>query len=356
MAFLEKTVPVGTTDTELYVCPATLSGSAHGLIFSNITAVGRTITLKLFSQLSGLTTQITGSGQVIPANGQFTWPKPINLVAGDKIIASADTANSVVAVVAVFLDQAAQPSSAFVPRGTWSSIANYVVNDVVVAADGTSYLAVVANLNSAPPSTDWMVLALKGATGIGITEQTVGWTGTGGTTPKTLTVALDANVAGTNTGDQSSIVGITGTISEFNTAVTDADLATLAANTFTGEQNLADNNLTRPKFKDVSEELSVIGNVGATRTFDLTVANAFTATVDQISTFTFSNPPATGSNGSFTLFLTNGGAFAVTWPASVDWVAATAPTLTAAGVDVLVFTTNDAGTTWLGFVVGLAVA
>jgi hypothetical protein len=33
---------------------------------------------------------------------------------------------------------------------------------------------------------------------------------------------------GTNTGDQASIVGITGTIAQFNTAVTDADLATLA--------------------------------------------------------------------------------------------------------------------------------
>ncbi len=36
------------------------------------------------------------------------------------------------------------------------------------------------------------------------------------------------NLSGTNTGDQTSIVGITGTIAQFNTAVTDADLATLA--------------------------------------------------------------------------------------------------------------------------------
>jgi hypothetical protein len=36
------------------------------------------------------------------------------------------------------------------------------------------------------------------------------------------------NLSGTNTGDQTSIVGITGTIAQFNTAVTDADFATLA--------------------------------------------------------------------------------------------------------------------------------
>ncbi len=81
-----------------------------------------------------------------------------------------------------------------------------------------------------------------------------------------------------------------------------------------------------------------------------------TATVSTAEqTFTFTNPPASGVNGSFTLFLTNGGSQTVNWPASVDWPDATAPTLTAAGVDVLVFTTNDAGTIWLGFVAGLDV-
>lgn len=40
-----------------------------------------------------------------------------------------------------------------------------------------------------------------GADGAGMTPQAIGFTVTGGTTPKTLTVALDANVAGTNTGD-----------------------------------------------------------------------------------------------------------------------------------------------------------
>lgn len=164
MAFLEKTVVLGLTDTELYVCPATLSGSAHGLTFSNITGVAKTITLKLFSQATGLTTQVTSSGQVIPANGQFTWPKPINMVAGDKIIALADTVSSVVAVIAVYLDQGAMPSSAFVPRGTWSDIANYAVNDVA-AKDGTSYLAVAPSLNSSPPSINWMVLSSKGDVG-----------------------------------------------------------------------------------------------------------------------------------------------------------------------------------------------
>jgi len=46
----------------------------------------------------------------------------------------------------------------------------------------------------------------------------------------------------------------------------------------------------------------------------------------------------------------------VTWPASVDWPAATAPTLSSGAneVDVFVFYTTDGGTTWYGFTAGQA--
>ena len=53
---------------------------------------------------------------------------------------------------------------------------------------------------------------------------------------------------------------------------------------------------------------------------------------------------------------TNGGSQTVNWPASVDWAGGSAPTLTAAGVDVLAFTTVDEGTTRYGFPAGLAMA
>jgi hypothetical protein len=45
---------------------------------------------------------------------------------------------------------------------------------------------------------------------------------------------------------------------------------------------------------------------------------------------------------------------AITWPASVDWAAATAPTIsTGSGeVDVFVFFTTDGGTTFYGFTAG----
>jgi hypothetical protein len=73
-------------------------------------------------------------------------------------------------------------------------------------------------------------------------------------------------------------------------------------------------------------------------------------------TWTFSNPTASDELCGFTLKLVDGGSAAQTWPASVDWPSATAPTLTASGTDVLVFITCDGGTTWYGFVAGLALA
>jgi len=56
------------------------------------------------------------------------------------------------------------------------------------------------------------------------------------------TVVLGGGTAsGTNTGDQTSIVGITGNISQFNTALTDGDFATLA-----GTETLTNKTLTSP--------------------------------------------------------------------------------------------------------------
>ncbi len=127
------------------------------------------------------------------------------------------------------------------------------------------------------------------------------------------------------------------------------------ANTWSGDQNLSDKVLQRPELKDVAESVNAIGSMGGgTQDIDLTLGNYVTGTVDtSATTLTFSNPPASGKAGSFTLVLTNGGSQTVNWPASVKWAGGTAPALTAAGADVLVFTTSDGGATWYGFAAGL---
>lgn len=105
-------------------------------------------------------------------------------------------------------------------------------------------------------------------------------------------------------------------------------------------------------------ETRVSGAAGATTVLDLSSANIFEVTqAVNITTFTFANPPATGTAYSFTLIRqkdATGTARTITWPASVKWSAGLAPTLTqtTSAIDVFSFMTMDGGTTWLGFIAG----
>ena len=130
---------------------------------------------------------------------------------------------------------------------------------------------------------------------------------------------------------------------------------TLAGATLSGAVDGGAQVISNPVVKDYGETVNIIGGTGGgTQDIDITAGNVVTATVDtSTNTFTFSNPSVTGVSCSFTLILTNGGSQTVNWPATVDWAAATAPTLTAAGVDVLTFMTVDAGAIWYGFAGGL---
>jgi len=123
--------------------------------------------------------------------------------------------------------------------------------------------------------------------------------------------------------------------------------------TFAAEANLQDNLLTRPLVKDYAMEVYAHGSITTATTIDLENGNVHTATIGGNLTLTFSNPIASGDATSFVLELTNGGAHTLTFPAAVDWEGGTAPTLTAAGVDILVFYTRNGGTTWHGIVSSL---
>ena len=79
---------------------------------------------------------------------------------------------------------------------------------------------------------------------------------------------------------------------------------------------------------------------------NLSLGNHFTKTISGATTLTFSNPPASGLACSFTVEI-NGDGSAITWPASVKWHEATAPTALASK-EVYVFITTDGGTTYYG--------
>ena len=75
----------------------------------------------------------------------------------------------------------------------------------------------------------------------------------------------------------------------------------------------------------------------------------FTLTTSGNTTFTFSNPPASGTAYGFTLKLTSGGSHTITYPNTVDFAGGTAPDAPASGeTDILVFFTVDGGTNWYG--------
>ena len=94
-------------------------------------------------------------------------------------------------------------------------------------------------------------------------------------------------------------------------------------------------------------------------TINCETGNYFKHTLTENTTFTFSNPPASGTGFSFVLHLIQAAsAKTVTWPGSVDWASATAPTIsTGSGDDdFFVFATSDGGTIWYGFTAGQAMA
>lgn len=107
------------------------------------------------------------------------------------------------------------------------------------------------------------------------------------------------------------------------------------------------------------EEVTSITSSSNAATINLRDGNLFEHDLTENVTYTFSNPAAAGRASSFVLkVIQDSSARTITWPGSVDWVAATAPTLTATnnGVDVFVFFTIDGGTTYYGFVAGQALA
>jgi hypothetical protein len=193
MALKGKPIAVGTTDTDLYTCPSTIEASVHGLVFANGTGSSATITVKVYVQSTAATTTII-TGQAVAANTAFTWPKPINLNAGDKIIASASTGSAIVCLYSAYEGSAAPVAVGFTPRGAWSSGASYVTNDVVSYTNGSSYLAIQASTNQQPDTQTayWLLLAAKGDTGSGdvtgqassVDNEIALFSGTGGKTIK----------------------------------------------------------------------------------------------------------------------------------------------------------------------------
>ena len=174
--------------------------------------------------------------------------------------------------------------------------------------------------------------------------------------------SLDTLLGGVTTAELSILDGATVTTAEINyvSGVTSAIQTQLDAKmspTYTGDVDITGEFIA----DSYNETYSAVTSTSNATTVNCETGNSFSHTLTENTTFTFSNPPASGTSYTFSIEIiqdASASGFTVTWPASVDWPAGAAPTLTAtaSAKDIFVFTTRDGGTNWYGFTAGQALA
>ena len=146
--------------------------------------------------------------------------------------------------------------------------------------------------------------------------------------------------------------GITGTLPIANGGTGQTTLAAASIATYTGTETLTNKTIEAGTFTNGYTEEVATANTSTAYTIDLAGGSVQIRTLTGNCTYTFPTPVA---GKSFTLVQKQDatGSRTVTWPASVKWPAATAPTVTstASKADKFVFTAIDSSS-WLGSVAG----
>jgi hypothetical protein len=223
---------------------------------------------------------------------------------------------------------AASNSASSVAAGAWSSGSSYSVGTIVYSP--ITYLSYRAITTHSGETTD-------------PSSDATNWVALGGISGLTASAA-----------ELNKLDGATVTTAEINYL----DITTLGTSE-ASKALTADANGVVTFDNGISEEYTAVTSSSNATTVDLQDGTNFSHTLTENTTFTFSNSAASGKVSSFTLKLVqdaSASGFAVTWPSSVDWPSATAPTLTATGsaVDYFIFITHDGGTTYYGFTAGQA--
>ena len=235
--------------------------------------------------------------------------------------------------------------SVIISQGSGSNVTIVNGSSDIIYCDGagsgaavTSFTADLSGLLSSANNLSDLASAVTALTNLGLTA-----------------TAAEINVLDgvtSTTAELNILDGVTATAAELNYN----DITTLGTSQ-ASKVVTADANGVVTFDNGIVEESNSITSSSNAATLDLHSGTNFTHTLTENVTYTFSNSGASGRASAFTLKVTQDStARTITWPSSVDWKDATAPTLSEASgaVDVFVFITYDGGTTWYGFTAGQA--
>ena len=357
-------------------------------------------------------TTLTGN---LTANGNTT----LGNAATDTVTVNADVASSLIPSVDDSYDLGAVGSewrdayidgTAYIDTGSIDT-ANVATLNVTGNADVDGDLTVTGDINASITGVAATADALTTARTITIAGATSGAanfdgssnitiTTTGLTLGGTAVIATGAELntlsgISASTAELNTLDGITASTAELNkldgVTATTAELNTLAGITASttelnymdgvtsNVQTQLDGKLTDFSLESYTGDVDIDGELVVTSynetyiavtsssnasTIDCEAGNVFSHTLTENTTFTFSNPPSSGTAYGFALKIVqdaSASGYTVTWPSAVIWptrdeyLSSGAPRLTdsASAIDQFVFYTHDGGTTWYGFTAGL---
>lgn len=320
-----RIIPINLTTAEqvLYTAPAGLESCAHAIIFSNLTAEPATYSLRHF-HLEDNTTYDLALGFSVEGLSAVAWPGPINMMPGDTLLAYASSSNAVVCEVSAYENPTYLRGLTF--RANWNTTTQYFINDIV-AYSGKNYAAMSDNLGTNPASSPlvWTEFTIDLSNYNGVSSFSAGSTG----------LLPNRSMGG------SVVLGGTLNVGSGGTGATTIDAA---------RANLGAAPVTGPTFYDFvnfgtasvrQDTRPVTGNV-----IDCSLGNYFTKTVEANTTFVFFNAPINGSYGFvFNIRLNFGN---ISWPGNVKWPNNTPPQLIMGHEHIMLFWTDNGGTTFYG--------
>ena len=321
-------------------------------------------------------TTLTGN---VTANGNTT----LGNAATDTVTVNADVASNLIPSVDDSYDLGAVGSewrdayidgTAYIDTG---SIDTATVGTLSVSGNGTvtGDLTVNGSINATVVGVSSTANALTTARTIALAGDVAGAANFDGSSNITITTIIAddshnhtiANVDGLQAAldakpDGLSDLGVTALSTELNymDGVTsnvqtqlDGKLGSVDLSSYTGDVDITGELVV----DSYNETFGTITSSSGAATIDCEAGNVFSHTLSENTTYTFSNPPASGTAYGFSLKIVqdaSASGYTATWPTSVDWPNGSAPTFTstASAVDQLVFYTHNGGVTWYGFIAG----